>query len=140
MITTLASRSASGAPTRSRSMRSGRTRSRSANRRWRRRLALRAYRRGDELAFTARMDMGDELVRVGWNWARGAPGPTWALIRSETGEVVGFGGGVEQRRGDWELWCVLAPLAWRDWPSAVQCAREVVRALVKDWKARRMTL
>ena len=27
-----------------------------------------------------------------------------------------------------------------DWPSAVQCAREVVRALVKDWKARRMTL
>jgi len=84
--------------------------------------------------------MGDELVRVGWNWARGAPGPTWALIRSETGEVVGFGGGVEQRRGDWELWCVLAPLAWRDWPSAVQCAREVVRALVKDWKARRMTL
>ena len=67
--------------------------------------------------------MGDELARVGWNWARGAPGPTWALIRSETGEVVGFGGGVEQRRGDWELWCVLAPLAWRDWPSAVQCAR-----------------
>lgn len=112
---------------------------RSVSRRWRT-LSLRAYRRGDERAFTPRDDMQIEGEAVAWQWTmRGPPGPTWTLIRAETGKVVGVGGGVEQlRRGDWDMWCVLAPLSRRDWPSALACALEVMRTLEREWRAKRM--
>jgi hypothetical protein len=102
-------------------------------------LKLRAYRRGDERAFTPRPDMLREMDAVAWSWTRaGPPGPTWALIRAGTGEVVGIGGGVEEARGQWHLWCVLAPLGWRDWPAAMRCAYEVVRRIEHDFRGRRL--
>lgn len=109
------------------------------SRRWRR-LALRGYRKGDEDRFTPRPDMLIERERVNWEWGRrGPPGPTWTLIRAGTGEVVGIGGGVEHKRGHWEIWCVLSPLRLHDWPSACACGLQVIRLLERDWHARRMT-
>jgi hypothetical protein len=102
-------------------------------------LKLRAYRRGDEGAFTPRPDMQRELEAIGWNWTRaGPPGPTWALIHAGTGKVAGMGGGVEEARGLWHLWCVLGPLGPRDWPAALQCARDVVRHIEHDFRGRRL--
>lgn len=103
-------------------------------------LKLRAYRRGDEHAFAPRADMLAEMQAVAWEWTlRGPPGLTWTLTRAGSGEVVGIGGGVEQQRGDWQLWCVLAPLRWKEWPSAIACAVEVVRRLERDWGAKHLT-
>lgn len=109
------------------------------SRRWRT-LHVRPWRAGDELAFEPRADMMAEASAVAWSFPRhGPPGPTWTLVRTRDGEVMGMGGGVEEHRGDWQLWAWLAPIRPRDWPAAIDCAGVVVRALVRDWRARRMT-
>lgn len=124
---------------RSRSTRSARTRLRSVSKR-RLSLHVRPWRAGDDVAFSPRADMAAEASSVAWSFPRyGPPGPTWTLVRTSDGAVLGMGGGVEQHRGDWQLWALLAPIRPRDWPAAIACAREVVRALVRDWRARRLT-
>jgi RimJ/RimL family protein N-acetyltransferase len=102
-------------------------------------LGFRAWRAGDERAFTPRPDMAADAAAVDWVWSeRGEPGPTWSLLRA-TGEVVGMGGGVEQAPGSWMLWSVLAPMPWRHWPSALACARLVIQLLERDWGAEHFT-
>ena len=79
-------------------------------------------------------------MAVDWAWARwGPPGPTWTLERAFGGRVVGMAGGVEQEPGEWQIWSVLAPMHWRDWPAALALARGALRSLERDWGARRFT-
>jgi RimJ/RimL family protein N-acetyltransferase len=111
---------------------------RSVSKRWQT-LRLRAWRRGDERAFTPRPDMAEDMMLVAWAWGRGPPGPTWTLERAGNGRVVGMAGGVEHVRGEWQIWSVLAPMHWRDWPPALALARNALRSLERDWGARRFT-
>ena len=109
------------------------------SRRWRT-LALRVWRPGDERAFEVRPDMAEEAAAVSWEWwLAGMPGPTWTLVRPSTGEVMGMGGGIEQRPGDWQLWSLLAKLPLRDWPSALACAAQAIRTLQREFDARHFT-
>lgn len=102
-------------------------------------LRLRAWRRGDERAFTPRPDMAEDMMAVAWAWGRGPPGPTWTLERIRGDRVLGMAGAVEQARGDWQIWSVLGALRWRDWPAALALARGALRSLERDWGSTRFT-
>jgi RimJ/RimL family protein N-acetyltransferase len=103
-------------------------------------LTLRLWRPGDELAFTPRPDMAADVAATAWSWPRyGAPGPTWTLVRAADGAIVGIGGGVEKARGDWQLWSVLGEIGRREWPAALDCAREVIRTLQKEFRGNHFT-
>lgn len=87
-------------------------------------LRMRRWCAGDEDAFTPRADFAQDQVENGWDWSKGAPGPTWTILRW-TGEVVGIGGVIEQRTA-WHAWAQLADVGRRDWPQLVWLASRVL--------------
>ena len=101
-------------------------------------LRMRPYRPGDEAAFTPREDFARERAAVDWNWALGAPGPTWTLVRW-SGDVVGVGGAVRtEEPGVWQAWAQLAELPRRDWPQAIWLAERALDYLEKHHGAKRI--
>ncbi len=89
------------------------------------RIDLRAYRRGDEAAFTPREDFAEEMAMIGHDWSGGPPtGHVWTLTRDH--EVIGLAGvhRVLDRRP--EAWAWVADLAPRDWVALVRLGRKML--------------
>lgn len=90
-------------------------------------LRLRPYQPGDEDAFEPRADFAADRAATAWNWAKGAPGPTWTLLHGR--QVLGIGGAVQGENHAWQAWAQLAELERRDWPQAVRLAGVVLTHL-----------
>ncbi len=97
---------------------------------------MRPWRAGDEAAFEPSAAFAAE--RDGgfgaWDWSRGAPGPTWTILRGE--DVIGVGGVCTFGRGAWDAWCCLADVSRRDWPTLIKLASRVLSYAVEQLGAR----
>lgn len=101
-------------------------------------LHLRPWGPEDIGAFAMRPDMAEDFARVAWVWSKGAPGPTWTLVRFPD-EVLGFGGGYPNAPGAFQAWCFLAKLPRGDWPMALRCARVALNKLQDEHAGWRIT-
>lgn len=93
-------------------------------------IRMRPWRPGDQDAFVPRADFAAERAAVDWDWADGAPGPTWTLHLWD-GRVLGMGGGVAGADGSWLVWAQLAPFARQDTPQLLWLAMRVVEELFR---------
>lgn len=88
-------------------------------------LRLRPWKPGEDAAFTPAPAFALEQGAVAYDWRQGPPGHTWSIIRGDN-QVIGVGGVVELKSGEWEAWAWLAETHRRDWPRLIDLAKAVL--------------